>query len=77
MAFADFEHYLPSFLSPAGFIAAPIYDGRTLTGVVAFQIPVDKMNAVIGETTGMGQTGETYAVGSDRLFRSDSRFLKA
>lgn len=76
VAFADFEHYLPSFLSPAGFIAAPIYDGRTLTGVVAFQIPVDKMNAVIGETTGMGQTGETYAVGSDRLFRSDSRFLK-
>lgn len=76
VAFGQFQRYLPSCNEPASFMAAPIYDGRTLVGVVAFQVPIDKANAIIGETTGMGRTGETYAVGPDRLFRSDSRFVK-
>jgi len=76
VGFGPFQRYLPSCNEPASFMAAPIYEGRTLVGVVAFQVPIDKSNAIIGETTGMGRTGETYAVGSDRLFRSDSRFTK-
>jgi methyl-accepting chemotaxis protein len=76
VAFGQFQRYLPSCNEPASFIAAPIYEGRTLMGAVAFQVPIDKANAIIGETTGMGSTGETYAVGDDRLFRSDSRFVK-
>jgi len=74
VAFGQFQRYLPSCNEPASFMAAPIYEGRTLVGVVAFQVPLDKTNAIIGETTGMGRTGETYAIGPDRLFRSDSRF---
>ena len=76
IGFGIFQRYLPSCNEPASFMAAPVFDGRTLVGVVAFQVPIDKANAIIGETTGMGQTGETYAVGPDRLFRSDSRFTK-
>jgi Mg2+ and Co2+ transporter CorA len=76
VGFGLFQRYLPSCNEPASFMAAPIFDGRTLVGVVAFQVPIDKVNAIIGETTGMGQTGETYAIGPDRLFRSDSRFTK-
>jgi hypothetical protein len=76
VAFGQFQRYLPSCNEPASFMAAPIYEGRTLVGAVAFQVPIDKVNGIIGETTGMGRTGETYAVGSDRLFRSDSRFVK-
>jgi methyl-accepting chemotaxis protein len=76
VAFGQFQRYLPSCNEPASFMAAPIYEGRTLVGAVAFQVPIDKANAIIGETTGMGRTGETYAVGPDRLFRSDSRFVK-
>jgi len=76
VTFGMFQRYLPSCNEPASFMAAPIFDGRTLMGVVAFQVPIDKANAIIGETTGMGQTGETYAIGPDRLFRSDSRFTK-
>ncbi|MDA0254745.1 MAG: methyl-accepting chemotaxis protein [Planctomycetota bacterium] len=74
VAYARFDRYLPSLMAPASFIAAPVFDGRELIGVVAFQIPLDRLSAIIGETTGMGQTGETYAVGPDRLFRSESRF---
>jgi len=76
VGFGLFQRYLPSCNEPASFMAAPIFDGRTLLGVVAFQVPIDKANAIIGETTGMGQTGETYAIGPDWLFRSDSRFTK-
>ncbi len=74
VAYAPFERYLPSLMQPASFVAAPVFDGREIVGVVAFQVPLDRVSEIIGETTGMGQTGETYAVGSDRLFRSQSRF---
>jgi methyl-accepting chemotaxis protein len=76
VAFGQFQRYLPSCNEPASFMAAPIYEGRTLVGAVAFQVPINKVNAIIGETTGMGRTGETYAIGADRLFRSDSRFAE-
>ena len=74
VACAPFDRYLPSLMQPANFIATPVFDGRELVGVAAFQIPLDRVNAIIGETTGMGKTGETYAVGEDRLFRTQSRF---
>ncbi|MEO1992935.1 MAG: cache domain-containing protein, partial [Pirellulales bacterium] len=74
VAFGPFEQYLPSYEAPASFIAAPVYEGRQILGVVVFQLPIEQMNAIIGERVGMGKTGETYAVGPDRLFRSESRF---
>jgi len=75
IAYGDFSRYLPSCNEPASFMAAPVYDGRQLVGVVAFQVPIDKTDDIIGETTGMGKTGETYAVAADRMFRSNSRFM--
>ncbi|MEI6239265.1 MAG: methyl-accepting chemotaxis protein [Planctomycetia bacterium] len=77
VAYGHFARYVPSFMAAASFIAAPVYDGRDLVGVVAFQLSIDQADAIIGETTGMGETGETYAVGPDRMFRSNSRFAKA
>ncbi len=74
VSYAEFDRYLPSLMAPASFIAVPVFDGRQLVGAVAFQIPLDRVSRIIGETTGMGTTGETYAIGSDRLFRSESRF---
>jgi len=76
----DFEPYTPSYGAPAAFIAAPIFNGSTLIGVLAFQLPVDDINAVMTgnqswESNGLGETGETYLVGSDFLMRSVSRFL--
>jgi methyl-accepting chemotaxis protein len=76
VAYGPFARYLPSLMAPASFIAAPVYDGRDVIGVIAFQIAIDRADAIINETTGMGKTGETYAIGSDRLFRSNSRFAK-
>lgn len=70
----DFEPYEPSNLEPASFIAAPIYSGFNKIGVLALQIPIDQINDIMTERAGLGETGETYLVGSDRFMRSDSRF---
>jgi len=73
-AFADFEPYAPSDSAPAAFIARKIVrDGRTL-GVLALQMPIDRINEVMQVTAGMGEIGETYIVSPDYLMRSDSRF---
>lgn len=74
-AFFDFAPYAPSHDAPAAFISTPLVDGGGKPiGVLVFQMPIDNMNAVMQNTAGLGETGETYIVGSDQLMRSDSRF---
>lgn len=76
----DFSRYVPSYLAPAAFLAAPIRENDRLLGVLAVQIPIDRINQVMTgeqswEQDGLGLTGETYLVGADKLMRSDSRFI--
>jgi class 3 adenylate cyclase len=76
----DFEAYAPSYGAPAAFIAAPMFQGAKLIGVLAVQLPVDEINNVMTgrrnwEQDGLGKTGETYLVGQDYWMRSVSRFL--
>jgi class 3 adenylate cyclase len=76
---ADFAAYAPSYGAPASFIAAPIFNGSRLVGVLAFQMPVDEINNVMTgnqswQKDGLGNTGQTFLVGSDSLMRSASRF---
>ena len=72
----DYEDYVPSYQAPASFISSPIYDGDTKVGVAIFQMPLDKIAAIMGERTGLGNTGETYAVGHDWKMRNNSRFAE-
>lgn len=74
-AFFDFRSYAPSHGAPASFISAPVLDkkGRVM-GVLAFQMPIDRLNAVVQQTAGLGVTGESFLVGDDHLMRTDSRF---
>ncbi len=73
--FDDFKPYSPSHGAPASFIAAPVFksDG-TRVGVLAFQMPISRINNVMQANDGLGETGETYIVGEDFLMRNDSRF---
>ncbi len=75
--FVDFKPYAISANAPAAFIAHAITgkDG-TPAGVLVFQMPIEKINTIMKESIGMGETGETYLVGTDMLMRSDSRFSK-
>jgi len=71
-AFEDFETYRPSYDAPASFIAAPVFDEDRKVGVLVFQIPLEPVNAIMGQRSGMGETGESYLIGEDLLMRSDS-----
>jgi methyl-accepting chemotaxis protein len=77
IAFFDFKPYAPSADAPASFISTPVFDeSGARIGVVAFQMPIARINTIMQKSAGMGETGESYIVGKDFLMRSDSRFLK-
>lgn len=67
----DYKCYAPSYEAPASFIASPIFDGDEKIGVALFQMPINRLNEIMTERAGLGRTGETYLVGSDKLMRSD------
>jgi len=76
----DFASYTPSYEAPASFIATPIFEQGIKTGILIFQMPVAEINKIMTnnqqwKATGMGDSGETYIVGSDFKARSISRFL--
>jgi methyl-accepting chemotaxis protein len=68
----DFAPYAPSNDEPASFAAQPLLHGSDVELVVALQLSIRDINGVMQQREGMGQTGETYLVGPDRLMRSDS-----
>jgi methyl-accepting chemotaxis protein len=68
----DFSPYGPSSGEPAAFIAQPLVHGGKIEVVVALQLSLEAINGFMTERSGMGQTGETYLVGPDKLMRSDS-----
>ena len=76
---SDFEFYIPSNGVPAVFVASGIYEDDELHGILAIQLTIDDLNAIMTSRgdwsgTGLKQTGETYIVGSDYRIRNESRF---
>ncbi len=76
----DFSSYLPSYGAPASFIATPIFDHGKKIGILIFQMPINEINKIMTfnkqwKSSGMGDSGETFLVGSDFKARSISRFL--
>ncbi len=63
---------------PVIFIGAPVIsDLATVKGVVVIEIDIEAINSIMFENNphnGLGESGESYLVGSDYLMRSTSRF---
>ena len=86
ISFFDFKPYGPSHGAPASFISTPMTasDGG-IKGVLVFQMPIDRINAVMSgvaggpesgdqeRSDGLGATGQAYIVGSDNLMRNQAR----
>ena len=68
----DFAPYAPSNNEPAAFIAQPLLHEGDVEMVIALQLSLEAVNSIMHQREGMGETGETYLVGSDLLMRSDS-----
>ena len=78
LAFFDFEPYEPSHGAPASFISTPVFDGdKNFIGVLAFQMPIGRINEIMQVSAGMGKSGKAYLVGPDLLVRNDTRFSTA
>jgi class 3 adenylate cyclase len=78
VTFEDFEHYQPAYDVPVGWAVTAVGDGDEVVGAMAVQFPIEAVNQVmtVGEEwaqRGLGETGEAYIVGSDRLMRSTAR----
>lgn len=70
----DYEYYEPS-KAHAAFLSSPIKDETgSVVGVLALQLSDEAIAGIMGGRTGMGESGETYLVGSDQMMRSNSIF---
>jgi methyl-accepting chemotaxis protein len=76
LTFVDFQPYAPSNGAPAAFIATPLYENGHKAGVLAFQLPVDRIDSILAFHAGLGDGGEYELVGSDFLMRNNSRLSK-
>jgi len=72
VVFTDFELYAPSDGQLMSFLIAPIRLLDETAGAVVLKMTIDPINQIMLERSGMGETGETYLVGSDLRMRSDA-----
>lgn len=75
----DFGAYQPA-LEPTAWMVSPVGPLEKVTGALALQMPMSRINRLMTfdkqwEQTGLGTTGETFLVGDDKLMRSDSRLF--
>ncbi|MEO6014901.1 MAG: methyl-accepting chemotaxis protein [Devosia sp.] len=74
LVFVDATPYAVTPDQHASFVAAPVFNNKNLVGVVAFKMPSEAIAEMMSDKLGMGETGETFFVGTDHLFRNDSPF---
>ncbi|MBF0182814.1 MAG: methyl-accepting chemotaxis protein [Magnetococcales bacterium] len=70
----DYSAYAPSKGAQTAFVGAPIKREGELLGVVALQLSVEEIDAIIQSRVGMGKSGESYLVGKSgdtTSYRSD------
>ena len=74
IAFTDFTVYAPSASRAEAFMAAPVFTGDTVGGVLMYEISAATLSTQLQSIRGLGKTGEVIVVGSDGLMRTQSRF---
>lgn len=79
-AVTDFTAYLASYNHAAAFMASPVFVDGVNVGVLAFKVPIDRINEIMTfggdwQGAGLGVTGQTMLIGPDGVLRSESREL--
>lgn len=78
--FLDFKNDPFNDAKPSYYLSIPVNpDGKKILGYVALLISTKSINDIMLENStedGLGETGESYLVGSDHIMRSESRFIK-
>jgi len=81
----DLHAYIPSYNNSSAFILSPIQDlleedAFEILGTLIFKLPSNHINNILTghkqwKSIGLGDSGESYIVGSDKVMRSISREL--
>ncbi len=81
----DLHAYVPAYNNSSAFILSPIQDlleedAFEILGTLIFKLPSTQINNIMTghnqwQNIGLGKTGESYLVGSDKVMRSISRDL--
>jgi len=77
---SDFAPFAPAYDNQAGFIASPVFKKDKKIGVLVLQINPDKLSNIMTnhdkwQEVGLGLTGQSYLVGTDKIMRSNNRRL--
>ena len=72
MGFSDYAPYAPADNVPAIFCAVPVMHGPEVELVVAVRLSEEALDHIMAAREGLGETGECYLVGPDKLMRSNS-----
>jgi methyl-accepting chemotaxis protein len=73
VAMSKWEVYAPSGGEPAQFVGTPMLKNGQMVGVLIVQLSNKRIEEILANETGMGQTGETNLWGEDGLMRNNSR----
>ena len=72
ISFADFSPYAPSNDQPASFLSIAIQSEGKTELILALQLSSKSINDLVQRGSNLSEKTESYLIGSDGLFRSDS-----
>jgi len=72
VTFEDVDLYKGVNNEPVLMAGAPVWEGETIQAVLAFDLPLRRINNIMTRGLGLDKTGESYLVGPDNRMRSDS-----
>lgn len=80
--FSDFHPYPPSHNEVCAFLSSGVVSAGKVVAVVIVQFKSERLSDIMDnskdwESIGLGETGETYLVGNDRMLRSNSRLFES
>ncbi len=82
VAFEDYSFYEPSLNKAQSFLSTPLVYAGDSEGILVFQLPKDKINAIMNfnskyEEAGLGESGQAFLLGSDHYMKTESRFKES
>ncbi len=72
MVVSDISRYKPADNMPASFLAMPFLQDDQVSMIVALRIPIVQINAIMETHGALGVSGDSYLVGPDKLWRTES-----
>ncbi len=75
-AFTDYG--LSSFFqeTPVSYFSTPLLNAEQIGGVFLFRLKSNALDSIMKNTPGLGENGESYMVGVDGMFRSNSVYFE-